>query len=323
MLTRRDLLTRAGIAGAAFLAARPGDVFASASQPTTPVNFDVPKGACDCHTHIFGDPRQFPWAAGRVYTPEPASIAEMRSLHQALHTDRVVIVNPSVYGTDNSCTLDAIRQLGPGARGIAVIDEKTSDASLDEMHQGGIRGLRVNLETAGETDPSLSRRKLEAAVERIRGRRDWHVEVYARLSVIEAVKDQVMASPAPISFDHFGGAQAALGVGQPGFAVLLGLVSSGKAYVKVSAPYRSSKLTPGYADVAPLAKALIAANPRRIIWGTDWPHPAQVAGRKPEEVTPLYQIDDGRDLNLVALWAPDPAQRKQILVDNPAKLYGF
>jgi predicted TIM-barrel fold metal-dependent hydrolase len=323
MLTRRDLLSRAGIAGAAFLAGRPGDVFASASQPTTPVNFEVPKGACDCHTHIFGDARQFPWAAGRVYTPEPASLAEMRSLHRALHTDRVVIVNPSVYGTDNSCTLDALRQLGPGARGIAVIGEKTSEASLDEMHQGGIRGIRVNLETAGETDPSVARQKLEAAVERIRGRRDWHVEVYARLSVIEAVKDQVMASPLPISFDHFGGAQAALGVGQPGFDALLGLLSSGKAYVKVSAPYRSSKLTPDYADVAPLAKALIAANPRRIIWGTDWPHPAQVPGRKPEEITPLYQIDDGRDLNLVALWAADPAQRKQILVDNPAKLYGF
>ena len=155
------------------------------------------------------------------------------------------------------------------------------------------------------------------------GRREWHVEVYARLSVIEAVKDQVMASPLPISFDHFGGAQAALGVGQPGFDALLGLVSSGKAYVKVSAPYRSSKLMPDYADVAPLAKALIAANPRRIIWGTDWPHPAQVPGRKPEEITPLYQIDDGRDLNLVALWAAEPAQRKQILVDNPAKLYRF
>ena len=323
MLTRREVLIGAGIGGAALLAARAEDVLASASQPTTAVNFTVPAGSCDCHTHIFGDPQQFPWAPGRVYTPESASIAEMRSLHRALHTDRVVIVNPSVYGTDNSCTLDAIRQLGPRARGIAVIGEKTSEAILDEMHQGGIRGIRVNLETAGQTDPEIARQKLKAAVDRIKQRPHWHVELYARLSVIEAVKDQVMASAVPISFDHFGGAQAALGAGQPGFDVLLGLVSSGKAYVKVSAPYRSSKLTPSYSDVAPLAKALIAANPQRIIWGTDWPHPAQIPGRKPEEITPLYQIDDGHDLNLVAMWAPEPAERKQILVDNPAKLYGF
>jgi predicted TIM-barrel fold metal-dependent hydrolase len=323
MLTRRDVLIGAGVAGVAFFVDRTASVFASASQPATPVNFDVPKGACDCHTHIFGDSQRFPYAAGRVYTPEPASIAEMRALHRALHTDRVVIVHPSVYGTDNSCTLDAIKQLGPGARGIAVIEEKTSDAVLDEMHQGGVRGIRINLETAGQADPSVAHRRLQAAVERIKGRRDWHVEVYTRLSVIEAVKDQVMASPVPISFDHFGGAQAALGLEQPGFGVLLSLLKSGKAYVKISAPYRSSKQAPDYPDVAPLAKALIAANPQRIIWGTDWPHPAQIPGKKAEEITPLYQIDDGRDLNLIALWAPDPAQRKTILVDNPAKLYRF
>jgi predicted TIM-barrel fold metal-dependent hydrolase len=322
MLTRRDALIGAGIAGVAFFTRRT-TVFASASQPTTPVNFDVPKGACDCHTHIFGDPQRFPYAAGRVFTPESASIEEMRSLHRALHTDRVVIVQPSVYGTDNSCTLDAIEELGPGARGIAAIDEKTSDAALDRMHEGGIRGIRINLETAGQTDPSVARQRFKASLERITGRSSWHIELYTRLSVIEAIKDQLMASPVPISFDHFGGAQAALGPQQSGFDVLLTLVRSGNAYVKISAPYRSSKRAPDYPDVAPLAKALIAANPQRIIWGTDWPHPAQIPGRKPEEVTPLYQIDDGRDLNMVALWAPDPAQRKTILVDNPARLYGF
>lgn len=323
MLTRRDVLITAA-AGAAALVLRPGTtVLASASQPATPVNFDVPKGACDCHTHIFGDPRRFPYFPGRVYTPESASIAEMRSLHRALHTGRVVIVQPSVYGTDNSCTLDAIKQLGPGARGIAAIDEKASDAMLDEMHHGGIRGIRINLETSGQFDPAVAHKRLDAAMNRIKDRRDWHIEVYTRLSVIEAIHDQVMVSPVPVSFDHFGGAQAALGVNQPGFDVLLSLLRSGKSYVKISAPYRSSKLAPDYADVAPLAKALIAANPQRIIWGTDWPHPAQIPGRKPSEITPLYQIDDGRDLNMVALWAPGPAQRQTILVDNPAKLYGF
>ena len=160
-------------------------------------------------------------------------------------------------------------------------------------------------------------------MERAKNHRDWHIEIYTRLSVIEAIKDQVITSPVPISFDHFGGAQGPLGVKQPGFDTLLGLVKSGKSYVKISAPYRSSKQSPDFSDVGPLAKALVSANPQRIIWGTDWPHPAQIPGRPIDQITPLYQIDDGRDLNLVAAWVPDAATRKVILVDNPSKLYGF
>ena len=323
MLTRREMLVGAGVAGAIALARRVKTAFASASQPSTPVNFDVPKGACDCHTHIFGDPKRFPYDAGRPYTPESASVSEMRALHRALHTDRVVIVHPSVYGTDDSCTLDAIKQLGPSARGVAVIGDKTTDADLDLLHRGGFRGIRVNLETAGQSDPSVAKQRVNAAIERINGRSEWHVEIYTRLSVIEAIKDDVAASSVPVVFDHFGGTQAALGVRQPGFDVLLSLVESGKAYVTISAPYRSSVIAPDFPDVAPLAKALVAANLQRILWGSDWPHPQQIPGRNPEEITPFSQIDDGRDLNQFADWVPDPAQRKTILVDNPARLYGF
>src|ERR1700730_13973253 len=136
MLSRRDVIRGAAAAGVAALVR--DTVLADASQPSTPVRFDVPAGASDCHTHIFGDPRRSPFAPERVYTPEPASIDEMRRLHRALHMNRVVIVQPSVYGSDNACTLDAIRQLGPGARGIAVIDDTTSDAALDEMGRAGI-----------------------------------------------------------------------------------------------------------------------------------------------------------------------------------------
>jgi len=126
MISRRQVLLGSIVAGVATVF-RPVDfVSAGASQPSTPLNFAVPSGACDCHTHIFGDPRQFPWFSGRTYTPESAFVAEMRALHRALHMDRVVIVNPSVYGADNSCTLDAMKQLGPRARAIAVIDDKTS-----------------------------------------------------------------------------------------------------------------------------------------------------------------------------------------------------
>jgi predicted TIM-barrel fold metal-dependent hydrolase len=299
-------------------------VRADASQPSTPVRFDVPAGACDCHTHIFGDPRRFPFVPERVYTPEPASIEDMRRLHRALRTNRVVIVQPSVYGSDNACTVDAIRQLGSNARGVAVIDDKTPDAALDEMGRAGIRGIRINLETAGQTDPAVGRRRLQAAIGRIKGR-NWHVQIYTRLSVIDRLTDEVSASPVPVVFDHFGGAQASLGIRQPGFDSLVNLVRTGSAYVKVSGSYRSSTEAPDYPDVAPLARALIAANPQRILWGTDWPHPdsSLVAGRKATDTAPLLQIDDGRVFNQLAAWAPDPAQRKMILVENPARLYGF
>ena len=144
------------------------------------------------------------------------------------------------------------------------------------------------------------------------------------LPMIAAMKDVFAASPVTVVFDHFGGAQAELGVKQPGFADLVSLVQSGKAYVKISGAYRASK-RPDYADVAPLAKALIAANPDRVLWGTDWPHPDPVTppGRKPTEVTPMLKIDDGRVMNLLPAWAPDAATRRKILVDNPARLYGF
>jgi len=185
-----------------------------------------------------------------------------------------------------------------------------------------VRGIRINLETGGQADPTLARKRFQTGVERIKSCKHWHIQVYARLSVIEAAADLINTAPMPVVFDHFGGAQAALGVGQPGFGTLLKLVRSGKAYVKISGAYRSSTLAPDYPDIVPLAKALIAENPERILWGTDWPHPSQVPGRK-TEISPLFQIDDGRLFNQLAVWAPDVALRKTILVENPARLYGF
>jgi predicted TIM-barrel fold metal-dependent hydrolase len=323
MLSRRDLLIGAA-AGAALLARRTTTVRAAASQPGTPVRFALPAGACDCHTHIFGDSRHFPQAADRVYTPEPASIEEMRALHRALRMERVVIVQPSIYATDNACTLDAVRQLGSRARAIAVIDDTVSAAALDAMHDAGVRGIRINLATSGQTDPAAARRRLQTAGVQLKGR-PWHIQMYTTLPIVDAIREQVAASPVPVVFDHFGGAQASLGTGQPGFDALLALVRSGKAYVKISGAYRSSNAPPDYADVAPLAKALIAANLQRIVWGSDWPHPdsSKVAGRAPTDVAPLQRIDDGRLLNQLETWAPSAAQRKTILVDNPARLYGY
>jgi predicted TIM-barrel fold metal-dependent hydrolase len=321
MLTRRGILLGSIAAGAIM---QNGAMWAKAAQPSTPVNFEIPPGACDCHTHIHGDVEEFPFFAGRVYTPEPASPEEMSALHKALHMQRVVVVTPSVYGTDNSSSQFGMAARGANARGVAVIDDKTSESDLDAMHKAGFRGIRLNLATGGTNDPNVGRARLQAGIDRVKAR-GWHVQMYTNLAMITAIKDIVATSPVPLVFDHFGGGRAELGVEQAGFAGLVDMVKSGKAYVKISGAYRSSKQGPEYKDCIPLAQALILANSDRIVWGTDWPHPDSVTppGRKPTEVTPLHQIDDGKLLNQLPVWAPDAAVRKKILVDNPARLYGF
>jgi predicted TIM-barrel fold metal-dependent hydrolase len=320
MLTRRGMLHAAGASSASFSATRAGTGAAAPSTVKTPVDYEVPRGACDCHVHVFGDAKQFPFAAGRVYTPPEASIADLLALQAALHLDRVVIVTPSVYGLDNSCTLDAIRRLGARARGVAVIDASTSAATLDELAAGGFKGARLNLETVGQADPGAIKELIAGVADAVR-KRQWHLQFNTRMAVIAALKDDLAALGITLVFDHFGRAQAALGTGQPGFGAMLDLVRAGHAYVKISAPYRSSKQPPDFSDVAPIAQAIVAANPDRVVWGSNWPHPGR--GTSPTAIAPPHPADDGLMLNLLARWVPDPAVRKKILVDNPARLYGF
>jgi predicted TIM-barrel fold metal-dependent hydrolase len=298
-LTRRHLILGASMAAASAYGRR----VASAPFQLTPVRFDVPANACDCHTHVIGDPAKYPLAAARSYTPQQASVEELQALHRALHVTRVVIVQPSVYGTDNACTLDAIRRLGANARGIAVIDGAFPNNVLDEMEIAGIRGIRINLATTGQTDSDVARRRFDEAVKRVADRK-WHVQMYATLPVISAIQREVASSPVPVVFDHFGGAQAAAGVGQPGFDVLVDLVRTARAYVKISAPYRGSAAPPAFADMGPFAKVLIAANVQRVLWGTDWPHPdtSRRPGQALDDIAPHLHIDDGLVLNQLAEW---------------------
>jgi predicted TIM-barrel fold metal-dependent hydrolase len=213
---------------------------------------------------------------------------------------------------------------GANARGIAVVDEKTPAAELDRLAKAGFRGMRINLATGGQNDPVSGRRRLEAALKQAKSL-GWHVQMFTTPNVIAAIRDLVSAADVPVVFDHFGGAKAAAGPGQPGFSDLLELVRSGHAYVKVSGAYRASSNGPDYKDAAPLARALIAANADRVLWGTDWPHPDTTIrpGHPATEVTPLLPIDDGLLLNQLPVWAPDAAVRRKILVENPARLYGF
>jgi predicted TIM-barrel fold metal-dependent hydrolase len=318
-MTRRELIK--GLAAAALMPAPALHARTRSSQTT--VSFELPEGACDCHVHVFGDPKRFPFSPARVYTPALASPEELAALHKALGIQRVVIVTPSVYGTDNAATLFGMKARGKDARGVAVIDGQTPESDLEAMGAAGICGIRLNLATASITDPAAGRERLRAGLARAQ-RRNWHVQMNTTPTMIAAIKDLVLASPVPLVFDHFGGAVASRGPGQPGFQDLLDLIRSGRAYVKISGAYRASTLA-DYSDAIPLAKALIAANADRILWGTDWPHPdsATVPGRKPTDLAPRLEVDDARVLNQLPIWAPDPVVRRKILVDNPARLYGF
>jgi predicted TIM-barrel fold metal-dependent hydrolase len=324
MLSRRKVLLTGLMAGASGVFRNDGTAYAAASQPKTKVAFDVPPGAADCAVHVFGDTKRFPYWEGRTYTPEPATVAELRRVMQALRLDRVVVVQASTYGTDNSCVLDSIREIGTGARGVAVIDDKTTEASLDEMHRGGVRGIRLSLGNLGATDPAAARQRLKTASDRMKNRKGWSVLISGTPATWEALHKDLAVFAVPIVIDHFGEPRVADGVGQAGFTAVLSLVKSGKAYVKLS---NADTLTrqPDMSDVTPFAKALIAANSQRVVWGTAWPHPSAgaVAGRKATDLAVHRQVDDGQVMNMLPVWAPDAAMRKLILVDNAARLYGF
>jgi predicted TIM-barrel fold metal-dependent hydrolase len=292
---------------------------------TETIAFAVPAGACDCHTHVFGDPARFPFWSGRTYTPPAARVADWEAVHRAMGIDRGVIVQPSVYGTDNRCLVDAIARLGRRARGIAVIADTATEADLDVLHRGGVRGIRVNLETFGVADPAAAAERLRRGLAQL-GHRPWHVQLFVRSSIVPAIESAVLESPLPIVFDHFGGVRADAGLADSGFQSLVRLVRSGKAYVKISAPYRaSSSGPPDYADVRPFARALIEANHERVLWGSDWPHPdsRRREGQDVLEISPNLSVDDVATLNQLAVWAPDAPVRRAILVENPARLYGF
>jgi predicted TIM-barrel fold metal-dependent hydrolase len=290
--------------------------------------FDVPPGACDCHVHVFGPAIRFEFAAARPYTPGPALAEDLLALQQALRLQRAVVVQPTAYGVDNRCLIDALQRLnGPGARGargVAVADASTGKDELRAMEHAGVRGLRVNL-VSGNAPVALASDRLRAAAESA-ARLGWHVQTYAPLSLIAGLHEVIGKLPVSLVVDHFGRPRARDGMAQPGFDALLELVRSGKVYVKLSAPYRISD-RPGYADAEPLARALIAANPERMLWGTDWPHIEEskpgAAPRALAQIVPFRQEDNGAALDRLARWASTRETLRRILVDNPARLYGF
>ena len=280
-------------------------------------------GICDCHTHVFPPASQFPFAANRHYTPDTASVESLLAMHRDIGVERVVIVHPSPYGDDNSSLLWAMRTIGKNARGVAVISDTTSAEMLNTLHQGGVRGTRLNLETVGQNDPSIAQQQLLRTAKQV-APLGWHIQMYTNLGVIVGLHETIMQSAATVVIDHFGRLNAAAGLNQPGFDALLSLVRSGKVYVKLSAGYRVSEVS-GYSDLDPFAEALIAANPDRMLWGTDWPHPFPPKGtvRNPAIIEKAHAEDNMAAIRRVARWAKTQDIAKKILVDNPARLYDF
>ncbi|SDV47304.1 amidohydrolase family protein [Chitinasiproducens palmae] len=325
MPSRRDSLKAlaamaAGLGSVPAWAGRP-----SSAAPTvkTRVNFAVPRGACDSHVHVFPDPTRF--SPSRPFTPPEASGDQLLALQRALGMDHVVIVNSTVYGATIQPVLEVIGQLGQRrARGVALFDPKLGAEEIDALHAGGIRGVRVFLGLTPDVDLSAAARQLEIADKQVAGR-PWHIQVYGKHSVLAALRTQLGALRAPLVFDHFCGIDAPAGLDQDGFGDVVALVRSGKAYVKLSGPYYCSDKAPDYPDMTPYAKALIGANPERVLWGSDWPHPnsTPIPTRKATDIAPAQDIDDGLVLDQLAVWAPDVTVRKQILCDNPQRLYGF
>lgn len=230
-----------------------------------------------------------------------------RQIQQRLGTRRNVVVTPSAYGTDNSCTLDAIALLGNTARGVGVVDAGVSDAELDRLDQAGIKGLRFNLAIGSVTTVSM----IEPLARRI-ARLGWHVQLNMSNDEVLANRDMLSRLPVPVVFDHFARIPLAFAT-SPVYAFVTGLLKEEKAYIKLSGAYLSSKLgAPSYSDVAPLARALVQAAPSRVLWGSDWPHP-----------TEQHKPDDALLLDLVTQWAGSDEQVHALLVDNPARLYHF
>ncbi|WP_167002872.1 amidohydrolase family protein [Comamonas sp. Tr-654] len=315
----------AGLAGCTTLAAsgksHPSNVSTDyVSAPRTP----LPKGSCDCHVHIF-DPGRFPYVPERTYTPGTATVSDLLAFEGKLGVERVVLVQPSGYGTDNRCLVDALKQLGPQrARGVAVVDvDKVSAAEIEQLHAVGVRSIRLNLEVKGEHSSDRAKAALQSAL-KVVAAKQWSIQIYADLNLIEALADVLASAKTPIVLDHFAGLKAEKGLNQPGFATVLKLLRNGNVYVKLSAPYRPSKLA-DYADLQPFVRELVAAGPSKLVWASDWPHTGSSGNRSGDlsKVEPFRSIDSGKVLEQLAGWVGDASIWNRIMVQNPAALYSF
>jgi len=281
---------------------------APAHAATNPPRQRAPEGSCDSHFHIFGPYDRFALSPTRTYTPPPALIAHYLDMAKTLGLTRRIVVQASVYGTDNAVTMDAVAQFGHDtARAIVVVDDAASPAELQRLADAGAVGVRFNAVSGNGTPidqlESLARRVADLG---------WHIQVYMKGDALMALAPRLAALPVPIVLDHLAGVNAADGPDGAALVAALRLVDGGRAHVKLCG-YRASAAP--YADIAPIARRFVDAAPERCVWGTDWPHTQFAMSSQ--------MLDDGMLLDWLFDWVPDAATRHRILVENPELLYGF
>jgi predicted TIM-barrel fold metal-dependent hydrolase len=281
-------------------------------------SFTPPANACDTHFHIFGPPETFPFLSTHEYTPPAAPLEHYLKMTEIIGTQRGVVVQPSVHGLDNAATLDAIAKSGGRFRGVARIDDKTPKTELRKLHDGGVRGVRFNLLDRPRGNVKLD--VLDHCVEHM-VEFGWSVDLHIDPKNLLQQETRIRSMPIPVVIDHIARVKPAEGLDQPAFRLLLDLLKTRHVWVKVSGADKicNTKVHAYFGlpfiEVIPFARAVIAAAPDRIIWGTDWPHSNNFA--------PGHTPNDGDLVDLLAAFAPDEQIKKKILVENPAALYGF
>jgi predicted TIM-barrel fold metal-dependent hydrolase len=269
--------------------------------------FKLPAGATDAHCHVFGPGNTFPYAPNRRYTPADAPKEMLRALHDHLGVERAVIVQASCHGADNTAMLDCIASEPQRYRGVAIVDDSFSDKDFDRLDACGVRGVRFNFvkHLGGAPDMNV----FDRVIDRIKGR-GWHVVLHLDARDIESLSPMIRKLPLTFVIDHMGRVPAKNGVDQPPLKALLELAKLPNCWIKVCGAERID--FPPYDKAAPIAHAIVSAIPDRVLWGTDFPHP-----------NPTHEADEADLVDLVPQYAADATLQKCLLVDNPARLYGF
>lgn len=273
----------------------------------------TPRQACDSHFHIFGPTSRFPYSPERAYTPPEAPLEKLLAMHQRLGFERGVVVQGNAHGTDCAAMLDALRREPVRLRGIAIVRDATSRAELKTMADAGVRALRFHhqVRQAGRYSsvgiPAFE--KLAPYMADF----GMHVQFFMDARELPTLAPRLQNWRLPVVLDHFGSTRAAEGIQAPGFEILRKFLGEGRVWIKISGAYRASECYPDYEDARPLHEALVKTNPDQLLWGSDWPHP-----RLDRDMP-----DTGHLLDLFNAWTPDAALRRKILVENPARLYGF
>ena len=307
-MTDFTLGRRAMLAGAGALLAAPALAQqVPFSTGTDKPSLRAPANAADCHFHIYND--KYPPAPGGLPAPN-ASPEDYRKLQARIGTTRGVIVQPSLYGTDNRPTLEGLAELGTNFRAVAVVNDQVTDAELQRLHAAGVRGIRFNLAQAGATTLAM----LEPLSKRVDAL-GWHCQVNMPGPKILEAQEAFLKVKGKLVFDHLAHVPQPEGTASPVFALMKRLLEQGNTWMKLSGAYADTKSgAPGYADSSAVAKAFAEIAPGRMVWGSDWPHPTEKPDNKPNDAT-LF--------DLLTSWVPDAAKRNRVLVDNPAELYDF